>query len=47
MRHDATATYNGMTVGPTDKEKVLFKWRRDDGKDQVIYGDLGVDVQRP
>ena len=47
MRHDASARYNGMTVGPTDRDKVLFKWRRDDGKDQVIYGDLRVDVQRP
>lgn len=47
MRHDASATYNGMTVGPTDRDKVLFKWRRDDGKDQVIYGDLRVDVQSP
>lgn len=47
MRHDASATYNGLTVGPKDKEKVLFKWRRDDGKDQVIYGDLRVDVLTP
>ena len=47
MRHDATAAYNGLTVGPTDKDKVLFKWRRDDGRDQVIYGDLRVDVQSP
>lgn len=47
MRHDASATYNGMAAGPTDKDKVLFKWRRDDGKDQVIYGDLRVDVLSP
>lgn len=47
MRHDATAAYNGLTVGPADRDKVLFKWRRDDGKDQVIYGDLQVDVQSP
>ena len=47
MRHDASARYNGMTVGPTDRDKILFKWRRDDGKDQVIYGDLRVDVQSP
>ncbi len=47
MRHDASAKYNGMTVGPADRDKVLFKWRRDDGKDQVIYGDLRVDVQSP
>lgn len=47
MRHDASARYNGMTVGPADGDKILFKWRRDDGKDQVIYGDLRVDVQSP
>jgi hypothetical protein len=47
MRHDATAAYNGLTVGPTDKDKVLFKWRRADGKDQIIYGDLCVAAQSP
>ncbi|MCA9191010.1 MAG: hypothetical protein KDB03_04595 [Planctomycetales bacterium] len=47
MSHDASALYNGMTVAPTDKEKVLFNWRRVDGKDQVIYGDLRVEVQSP
>lgn len=47
MRHDASAMYNGMTVGPADKDKVLFRWRRDDGQDQLIYGDLRVDVQSP
>ena len=32
--------YNGKTVGPKDKDKVLLRWKLDDGKYAVIYGDL-------
>jgi len=32
--------YHGNTVGPRDKDKVLLRWKRDDGQNEVIYGDL-------
>jgi len=32
--------YNGKTVGPGDKDKVLLRWKLDDGRYAVIYGDL-------
>lgn len=32
--------YNGETVGPDDKTKVLFRWKLEDGKFRVIFGDL-------
>jgi hypothetical protein len=32
--------YNGKTVGPKDKDKVLLRWKLDDGRYAVIYGDL-------
>ena len=32
--------YYGNTVGPSDKEKVLLRWKLDDGKYEVIFGDL-------
>jgi hypothetical protein len=34
------AVYHGKTVGPGDKEKVLFRWKLDDGQYRVIFGDL-------
>lgn len=34
------AAYYGKTVGPNDKNRVLARWRLDDGKYQAIYGDL-------
>lgn len=30
----------GKTVGPKDKEKVLLHWKLDDGRYEVIFGDL-------
>jgi hypothetical protein len=33
-------TYNGKTVGPNDKDKVLVRWKLDDGRYEVIFGDL-------
>jgi hypothetical protein len=36
------AVYHGKTVGPDDKDKVLFRWKLDDGSYRVIFGDLGV-----
>lgn len=32
--------YNGSTVGATDYDKVLMRWKLDDGRWRVIYGDL-------
>jgi outer membrane lipoprotein-sorting protein len=40
QRHDAGAIYHGITVGPQDKNKVLFRWTLPDGRFRVIYGDL-------
>jgi len=34
------AVYHGKTVGPDDKDKVLFRWKLDDGRYRVIFGDL-------
>jgi hypothetical protein len=41
---DADVAYNGTTVGPSDKEKVLLRWKLDDGKYQVIFGDLRAEI---
>jgi outer membrane lipoprotein-sorting protein len=40
QRQDAGAIYHGKTVGPQDKNKVLFRWTLPDGQFRVIYGDL-------
>jgi hypothetical protein len=32
--------YHGKSVGPEDNEKVLLRWKLDDGRFRVIYGDL-------
>ena len=32
--------YYGKTVGPNDKDKVLLRWKLDDGRYEVIFGDL-------
>jgi outer membrane lipoprotein-sorting protein len=34
------AAYYGKTVTPRDKDKVLLRWKLDDGRYEVIYGDL-------
>lgn len=38
--NNADATYQGKTVEPKDKEKVLLRWKLDDGRYEVIFGDL-------
>jgi outer membrane lipoprotein-sorting protein len=38
------AAYYGKTVGPTDKDKVLLRWKLDDGRYQVLFGDLRAEV---
>jgi hypothetical protein len=32
--------YYGKAVGPKDKAKVLMHWKLDDGRYEVIFGDL-------
>jgi hypothetical protein len=36
--------YYGKTIGPSDKDKVLLRWKLDDGRYQVIFGDLRSDT---
>lgn len=36
--------YNGKTVKPDDADKVLLRWKLDDGQYRVIFGDLHADT---
>jgi outer membrane lipoprotein-sorting protein len=36
--------YYGKTVGPKDKDKTLLRWKLDDGRYEVIFGDLHVET---
>lgn len=36
--------YHGETVGPDDTDKVLLRWKLDDGQCRVIFGDLHADT---
>jgi hypothetical protein len=38
--NDPDAVYHGSAVKPGDKGKVLLRWQIDDGRYQVIFGDL-------
>jgi outer membrane lipoprotein-sorting protein len=40
LAHNPGAVYSGKAVGPNDKGKVLFRWKLDDGRYEVIFGDL-------
>jgi hypothetical protein len=40
FRYNSDAAYYGRTVGPKDKDKVLFRWKLEDGRHEVIFGDL-------
>lgn len=40
LRENPDAVWNGLTVGPQDEGKVLFRWKLDDGSYQVIFGNL-------
>jgi outer membrane lipoprotein-sorting protein len=40
LRDNADAAYHGKSVGPGDKDKVLLRWKLDDGTYSIIYGDL-------
>ena len=38
--YNADFAYHGKTVKPSDKDKVLLRWKLDDGRYEVIFGDL-------
>jgi outer membrane lipoprotein-sorting protein len=40
LAYNPDAAYFGKTVTPNDKDAVLFRWKLDDGRYQVIFGDL-------
>ena len=44
FRHNEDAVYYGRTVTATDGNKVLFRWKTEDGRYQVIYGDLTAEL---
>jgi outer membrane lipoprotein-sorting protein len=44
LRDNPDAAYYGKTVGPNDKDKVLLRWKLDDGKYQVVFGDLHAEI---
>lgn len=44
FRHNEDAVYYGRTVKAADGNKVLFRWKTEDGRYQVIYGDLTAEL---
>jgi outer membrane lipoprotein-sorting protein len=40
LRDNGDAVYHGKTVGPEDKDKILLRWKLENGSYEVIYGDL-------
>ena len=40
LRDNSDAAYFGLTVGPKDNDEVLLRWKLDDGRFHVMYGDL-------
>jgi outer membrane lipoprotein-sorting protein len=47
QQHNPDAVYHGKTVGPDNKGKVLFRWKRADGDYQVLFGDLRAETVKP
>jgi len=47
FRENPGFAYHGLSVGPNDKDKVLVRWRLDDGRYQVLYGDLRTESVSP
>ena len=47
LRDNPDAAYFGKTVGPNDKDKVLLRWRLDDGRYRVMFGDLRFETVAP
>ena len=44
---DKDPAYYGQTVGPDDTNKVLMRWKLDDGQYRVIFGDLRAETVSP
>jgi hypothetical protein len=44
LRDNADAAYYGKSVGPNDKDKVVLRWKLDDGKYQVVFSDLYAEI---
>lgn len=44
VQEDRDVVYNGEAVLAEDKEKILLRWKLDDGQYQVIFGDLHNEV---
>jgi hypothetical protein len=44
LQANRDTAYYGKTVGPKDKDKVLLRWKLDDGRYEVIFGDLRRDT---
>ncbi|MFZ2147057.1 MAG: hypothetical protein WAV28_07540 [Sedimentisphaerales bacterium] len=42
VEDEKAPAYYGQTVGPDDTNKVLLRWKLDDGQYRVIYGDLSI-----
>jgi hypothetical protein len=40
QQYNPDFSYNGQTVTSNDKDKVLLRWKLDDGRYEVIFGDL-------
>jgi len=40
FRNNPDGAYHGLNVGPKNANTVLLRWKLDDGRYQVIYGDL-------
>ncbi|MBE0536380.1 MAG: hypothetical protein IH624_11985 [Phycisphaerae bacterium] len=43
LRQDRDAAYYGASVTAADADRVLLRWRRDDGSYNVMFGDLRVE----
>ncbi len=46
-QENADVAYYGQTVEAKDKDKVLLRWQLDDGRYQVMYGDLRSETVSP
>jgi hypothetical protein len=47
FRENPDVAYYGQTVEAKDKDKVLLRWQLDNGKYQVMYGDLRSEAVSP
>jgi hypothetical protein len=47
IRDNPDVAYYGKTVGSADKDKVLLRWKLEDGSYQIIFGDLRCESVAP